>query len=52
VDERGLFERAVKIDSSESSTGRTKQAASCPSSVPAFMSVGEFGRNSRAVIAS
>jgi hypothetical protein len=29
-----------------SSTGRTKQAESRPSSVPAFISVGEFGTNS------
>ncbi|VVB84987.1 Uncharacterised protein [uncultured archaeon] len=31
----------------ESSTGMTKHAESCPRSVPAFMSVGEFGRKSR-----
>jgi hypothetical protein len=29
----------------ESSTGRTKQAANWPRDFPAFMSVGEFGRN-------
>ena len=29
---------------SESSTGRTKQAASCCSGSPAFISVGELGR--------
>jgi len=36
---------------SESSMGITKHAANCPSSVPAFISVGLFGRNSRLVIA-
>ena len=34
----------------ESSTGTTKQAASWPSGRPAFISVGELGRNSRADI--
>jgi len=37
---------ASKISSMESPTGRTKHAASCPSSVPAFMRVGELGRKS------
>jgi len=36
-----------KIESSESSTGRTKQAESWPSSLPAFIRAGELGRNSR-----
>jgi len=35
---------ASKISSIESWTGRTKQALSCPSGVPAFISVGLFGR--------
>ncbi len=42
--------RVSNMLSMESSTGRTKQALSCPRSVPTFMSVGEFGRNSRRVI--
>lgn len=42
-----VFFTASKMDSSESSTGSTKHAASCPSSLPAFMRVGELGRNSR-----
>ncbi|CFR93434.1 Uncharacterised protein [Mycobacterium tuberculosis] len=37
----------AKIDCSESSIGRTKQPASSPRSVPEFINVGEFGRNSR-----
>ncbi len=41
-----------KMPSMESSTGRTKHAASWPSPVPAFMSAGEFGRNSREASAS
>ena len=43
---------APKIDSIESSTGSTKHAESCCSSRPAFISVGEFGRNSSDVISS
>jgi hypothetical protein len=43
---------APKIDSIESSTGSTKHAESCCNSRPAFMSVGEFGRNSSEVIRS
>jgi len=43
---------ASKISSMESPTGSTKQAASCPSGVPAFMSVGEFGRKRFVVIRS
>jgi hypothetical protein len=35
---------------SASSTGRTKQADSWPSGRPAFISVGEFGTNSRLAI--
>ena len=41
-----------KIPSIESGTGRVKQAESWPISVPAFISVGEFGRNRRPIIAS
>ncbi len=41
-----------KIPSIESGTGRVKQAESWPISVPAFISVGEFGRNRRLLIAS
>jgi hypothetical protein len=37
---------APKMLSIVSSTGSTKQAESCPSAVPAFMSVGLLGRNS------
>ncbi|GBE01709.1 hypothetical protein BMS3Abin08_01142 [bacterium BMS3Abin08] len=37
--------RVSKIPCIESFTGRTKQAASCPISFPAFIRVGEFGRN-------
>src|SRR5215211_3924924 len=35
------------MPSMESSTGNTKHALSCCSSLPAFMSVGEFGMNLR-----
>jgi len=41
-----------KMEGSESSTGRTKQAASCWRAVPAFISVGEFGRKSRRCMTS
>ena len=41
---------ASKISSMESPTGSTKQAASWQSGVPAFMSVGEFGRKRRNVM--
>ena len=47
---RAAFLMASKMDSMVSSTGRTKQAESCWSSRPAFMSVGELGRNFRLVI--
>src|SRR5574341_1530486 len=47
---RAVFFTASNISSIESPTGSTKQAESCPSSVPAFMSVGEFGKNSRDAI--
>jgi hypothetical protein len=40
---------ASKIDSMESFTGRTKQALNWPSLLPAFISVGLFGRKSREV---
>lgn len=43
---RAAFLRVSKIASTESSIGSTKQAASWPSSRPAFMSVGELGRKS------
>jgi hypothetical protein len=39
-----------KIDSIESYIGSVKQALSCPNSLPAFIKVGEFGRNSKLVI--
>ncbi len=41
-----MLRSAEKMPSIESSTGSTKQAESWPRSVPAFISVGEFGRNS------
>ena len=41
---------ASKISGIESPTGTTKQAASWPSSRPAFISVGELGRNSSRAI--
>ena len=47
---RAMFFRASKMPGRESSTGRTKHAESCPSGRPAFMSVGELGRNSRLLI--
>ncbi len=37
---------ASNMESRESSTGRTKQAASCCNLLPAFISAGELGRNS------
>ena len=43
---------AWKIPSMLSGTGRTKQAESCCRSRPAFISVGEFGRNSSRAIRS
>ncbi len=47
---RAVYLTASKISSMESPTGRTKQADSCPSSRPAFIRVGELGRNSKSVI--
>jgi hypothetical protein len=41
---------ASKMLSIESPTGRTKHAESWPSSLPAFISVGELGINSRFAI--
>ena len=38
-----VFLIVSKILSRESSTGKTKHAANCPSSLPAFIKVGEFG---------
>ncbi len=49
---RAAFFRVPKMLSMESSTGRTKQAASWPSSLPAFMRAGELGRNLRELISS
>ncbi len=43
---------ASKISGMASPTGSTKQAESCPAGLPAFISVGEFGRNSSRAIAS
>ncbi len=43
---------ASKISGSESLTGRVKHADNWPSGVPAFISVGEFGRNDKVIIAS
>ena len=43
---------ASKISSMESPTGRTKQAESWPSSLAAFIRVGELGRNRQLVIRS
>ena len=43
---------ASKISSMESPTGSTKQAESWPRSVPAFIRVGELGRNFQPVIRS
>ncbi len=43
---------APKMDSILSSTGSTKQAESCWSSRPAFINVGELGRNLRLVMAA
>ncbi len=43
---------ASKISSMESPTGSTKQAESWPRSVPAFINVGELGRNFQPVIRS
>ncbi len=42
-----MWARLAKIPSRVSSTGRTKQAESCPMEVPAFIRVGEFGRKRR-----
>ena len=43
---------ASKISSMESPTGRTKQAESWPSSLAAFIRVGELGRKRQLVIRS
>ena len=47
-----MFLTESKILSIESSTGRTKQAESWPRGLPAFMSVGVLGMNSRFAIIS
>ena len=44
---KAVYFTASKMDSMESSMGITKQAESCPNSRPAFIKVGELGRNSR-----
>ena len=44
---RAVFLTASKIDSMASSIGNTKQAESCPNGRPAFIRVGELGRNSK-----
>ena len=49
---RAAFFKASKMPSMLSSTGRTKHAANCPSLLPAFISVGELGRNLNWVIMS
>ena len=49
---RAVFLTAVKMLSMLSSTGSTKHAESWPSSLPAFISVGELGRNSIPAIIS
>ena len=41
---------ASKIPSKESSTGKTKHAESCCNALPAFIKVGEFGKNLRVAI--
>ena len=41
-----------KMESKESSTGSTKQAESCCNSRPAFINVGELGKNSSRRITS
>jgi hypothetical protein len=43
---RAAFFRVSKMLCMESSTGRTKHAASWPMDFPAFIIAGEFGRNS------
>ena len=47
---RAMCLTASKMPGMESSTGRTKQAESWPTPVPAFIRVGELGRNSRFII--
>ena len=47
---RAMFLTDSNMASMLSATGSTKQAASWPSLRPAFISVGEFGRNSSDVI--
>ena len=49
---RAVFFTASKMLSIESPTGSTKHADSCCSSRPAFINVGELGRNSRLVMRS
>ncbi len=47
-----VADAVAMIDSSVSSTGSTKHAASVPRPVPAFIRVGEFGRKRSAAISS
>ena len=47
---RAVYLTDSNISSMESPTGSTKHAESCPSSLPAFISVGELGRKSRSVM--
>jgi hypothetical protein len=47
---RAICLRAIKMPGIESSTGSTKHADNCPPGVPAFIRVGEFGRNRRSSI--
>ncbi len=47
---RAAFFKESNIPSMLSSTGRTKQAASWPSLRPAFIKVGELGKNLSSVI--
>ena len=49
---RAAFLTESKIPSMLSSTGRTKHAESCPRVLPAFIRVGELGRNLRSVMSS
>ena len=49
---RAVYLMASKMSSIESPTGSTKHAESCPSSLPAFMSVGLFGMKSCRAISS
>ena len=43
---KAMFLTVSNMSAIESSTGSTKHADNCPIEVPAFIRVGEFGRNS------